>query len=291
MRITHEVIVMDSRMKKAAVIVTAVVMLGGAAGIGAVSAQCPWGAAGGATTVQFRVAPTVWSTTNYTDIAAKALGMTSTELRQALVGGKNLEQIASSKQVTIQTVEAALTTAREADLQQAVTDGLLTQQQYDQIKSRMDSALGNAAGTAPAPATPSATQQAAPNGQPQAGGPRGFFGLGGRFLGVPSHNVVNSYVVASKALNMSCPDLVKAMQGGQSIAQVATSKNVPAQTVIDALVAADKAAIAQDVQEGLLAQAQADGRVAQLVNRAGAFVYNTRPAGGRRGLVGGLFPF
>ena len=101
-------------------------------------------------------APTVCSTTNYTDIAAKALGMTSAELRQALVGGKNLSQIASSKQVTLQTVEAALTTAREADLQQAVTDGLLTQQQYDQLKSRLDQAAGNAA-NAPAPATPAAS--------------------------------------------------------------------------------------------------------------------------------------
>src|SRR5258708_19259581 len=111
MRITHEVIVMDSRIKKAAVVATAVVMLGGAAGIGAVSAQGPSGAPGGPSTVQFRVAPTVCSTTNYTDIAAKALGMTSTELRQALVGGKNLEQIASSNQVTIQTVQPTPTTA------------------------------------------------------------------------------------------------------------------------------------------------------------------------------------
>src|SRR5258708_37916506 len=125
MRITHEVIVMDSRMKKAVVVATAVVMLGGAAGIGAVSAQGPSGGAGGPSAVQFRVAPTVCSTTNYADIAAKALGMTSTELRQALVGGKTLSQIASSKQVTLQTVEAALTTAREADLQQAVYDRLL----------------------------------------------------------------------------------------------------------------------------------------------------------------------
>src|SRR5258708_6759163 len=145
---------MDSRMKKAVVVATAVVLLGGAAGIGAVSAQGPTGGPGGSNTVQLRVAPTVCSTTNYTDIAAKALGMTSAELRQALVGGKTLSQIASSKQVTLQTVEAALTTAREADLQQAVTDGLLTQQQYDQIKSRLDQAAGNAA-NAPAPATPS----------------------------------------------------------------------------------------------------------------------------------------
>jgi hypothetical protein len=101
--------------------------------------------------------------------------------------------------------------------------------------------------------------------------------------------VVNSFVVASKAIGISCADMVKAMEGGQSIAQVATGKNVQAQTVIDALVSAEKAAVAQDVQEGLLGQAQADGRLANVTNQVGVFVYNANLRG-RRPFGQGGFP-
>jgi len=227
----------------------------------------------------------ICSTTNSTDVAAKALGISSTDLRVALVGGKTLTQIASDKSVALQTVTDALNTARKADVDQALKDGLITQAQHDAMVTRMtavsndaandnandaandnanDAANDNAndaapAATAAANATPAATAPAnAP--RPRNGNPRGF---GGGF-GIAAYNVVNPEVTAATAIGVTCPDLVKAMQGGQTIAQIATSKNVQAQTVIDALVTAYKGALAEDVKEGLITQTQADGRTAQL---------------------------
>ena len=211
----------------------------------------------------------ICSTTNSTDVAAKALGISSTDLRVALVGGKTLTQIASDKSVALQTVTDALNTARKADVDQALKDGLITQAQHDAMVTRMTAVSNGAANdnandaapaaTAAANATPAATAPAnAP--RPRNGNPRGF---GGGF-GIAAYNVVNPEVTAATAIGVTCPDLVKAMQGGQTIAQIATSKNVQAQTVIDALVTAYKGALAEDVKEGLITQTQADGRTAQL---------------------------
>ena len=99
--------------------------------------------------------------------------------------------------------------------------------------------------------------------------------VAGSFPFLAPFNEVKPYVEASKALSMSCADLVKAAQGGQSAAQVAASKSIPAQTVIAALVSAQKAAIAQDLKEGLISQVEADLRTADALNWAGMFLYQT----------------
>jgi len=52
---------------------------------------------------------------------------------------------------------------------------------------------------------------------------------------------------AAKALGMTEADLTTALQGGQAIADVASSKSVAVQTVIDAMVAAEKAEIQAQV--------------------------------------------
>src|SRR5437762_1130623 len=133
---------MNNRIKKAAVVMTTAVILGGA-GIGAVSAQGPGGqpGAGGG---PGRGGVLACSATNYTDVAAKALGMESAALRLALASGKTLTDIASSQQVSLQTVQDALKTAYGADLDQALKDGLITQQMYDQLKSQSAQTPSNA---------------------------------------------------------------------------------------------------------------------------------------------------
>ncbi len=209
---------------------------------------------------------TACSTTNSTDIVAKALGINSTELRVALVSGQTVETLATTKNVTLQTISDALTAANKADLDQALKDGLLTQAQYDAIITR------SANRTAPAAVgTPSASATAQADGKKDGG--RGFH------IRVAEFNVVFPETVAAKALNISCADLVKALQSGQSIAQVATSKNATAQTVIDALTAAYKDASAQDVKEGLITQAQATARDVRRVEQITNLVNNVRPQG------------
>ncbi len=270
-------------VKKAAVALTAAMMFAGATGITVSSAQQSGSGNGPTGPDATRINPGVilaCSNIDYTNIAAKALGLTSPALRLALTSGKSLKDIAASKTVDLTTVQTALKTAYEADLAQAVTDGLLTQVQGDQLKTRLDAAPA-ASATAPAAAPTAAATQAAPNGtdndRPGFGGP----GNGPRgpqdgldFLRIAETNQVHTFEVAAKAIGVSCPDLVKAVEGGQSLAQVATSKNVTAQTVIDALTAAEKTAVAQDVTEGLITQAQADRHTANIANRITQMVNN-----------------
>jgi len=280
----------NSIMKKTAASLAAALVLG-SAGLGIANAQAQPGQGGPSAMPIGLGGALVCSTTNYDDIASQALNMQSPALRQALVSGKTLQQIATGQNVTVQTVEDALKTAYETDLSQALKDGLISQTQYDAITTRLNNApsAGNATPQATQNAAPQATQSAPPNGAPNGAPPRigRPFGPLTLFINVSAYNQVRPFVVAATAINMSCADLVKAVASGQSIAQVATSKTVQAQTVIDALVSAEKAAITQDVQEGLLGQAQADGRLANITNQVTAFVNNT----GRRGRGGFGFGF
>jgi lambda repressor-like predicted transcriptional regulator len=191
----------------------------------------------------------ICSTTTVTDIVAQALGMTPAELRLALVSGKTVTQLAADKNIDVQTIQDALATQRKADLDQALKDGLLTQTQYDRITQ----ALQNA------PAL---------NGTARLG------------IRVATRNQVNRETVAADALGMTCADLVKAQQGGSSIAQVAVDKGVDVQTVIDALAKAYSDALAADVSEGLITQAQSDGQMTRLTVQIGQWVYDARSGRG-----------
>ena len=186
----------------------------------------------------------ICSTTTDTDTVAQALGMTPAELRLALVSGKTITQLAADKNIDVQTIQDALATQRKADLDQALKDGLLTQAQYDRITQ----ALQNA--------------------------PR-FNNTARLGIRIATRNQVNRETVAAGALGMTCADLVKAQQGGSSISQVAVDKGVDVQTVIDALTKAYSDALAADVSEGLITQAQSDGQMTRLTTQIGQWVYDT----------------
>jgi hypothetical protein len=228
------------------------------------------------------------ATTDYTDVAAKALGMTATELRVALASRQSLQQIAISKGVALQTVTDALLAARKADIEQAVKDGILTQAQADLLLQ--------------VPADPAAQPTAQPPAAPgRPGGRGGRDGRGDGRLGQPgvrilmvdhfvrglvsARNTVKPYPIAATALGMSCADLVKAAQAGQSVAEVAASKGVALQTVTDALTKAYTEAIDKDLAEGLIAKVQADAQKADLINRVLRLVSQSA-RGGRMGIRG-----
>lgn len=115
-----------------------------------------------------------------------------------------------------------------------------------------------------------------------AGPPRGDHGPGDHAADLDA---------AAKALGMSTSDLQTALQGGQTLAQVATSKGVDVQTVIDALVAQEKSELDQRVAAGSMTQAQADQHLADATTRITDMVDNGRPGGpggpGRHGPMAG----
>jgi hypothetical protein len=66
------------------------------------------------------------------DAAAKALGLTSEELRTQVQAGKTITEIAAAKKVDVKTVQAAVIAAYKTQLDAAVKAGKLTQVQADE---------------------------------------------------------------------------------------------------------------------------------------------------------------
>jgi len=71
------------------------------------------------------------------DAAAKALGLTSAQLRTALQGGKSLADVAKGQKVSVDSLVKAMVAAAEGELSTAVKDGALTQVRADRIKSSL----------------------------------------------------------------------------------------------------------------------------------------------------------
>ena len=111
----------------------------------------------------------------------------------------------------------------------------------------------------PAPAASSGTG----SGSTGTGGAgHGPGGLGGHVEAVTDVSVV------AKAIGISEADLLTALQGGKTVAQVAAANNVALQKVIDALVADGQAELDAAVKAGTITQAQADAEKANLTQRA-----------------------
>lgn len=79
--------------------------------------------------------------------------------------------------------------------------------------------------------------------------------------------VTDTSVVAT-AIGITEAQLQTALQGGQTVAQVAKAHNVATQTVIDALVADGESELSAAVKAGTITQAQADAQKAEVVQRA-----------------------
>jgi hypothetical protein len=218
------------------------------------------------------------STTDYTAIVAKALGLTAPELRLALAKGKTIQQLATEKKVELKTLTDAVEAARKADIDQAIKDGLLPKEMADlKTPANADSSDGTAIRVVPgAPGAPQAPDVEVTID----GGGFGFtLSLAGSY-GVSPRNVVRPMIVSAQAVGVTCADLAKALREGESIVHVATTKNIKAQVVIDALVKAYQDALALDVKEGLITQAQAENEGTRLVERATAMISQR----------GGMFP-
>jgi len=92
--------------------------------------------------------------------------------------------------------------------------------------------------------------------------------------------------IAAQALGMTAEDLHTALQGGQTLAQVAEAQGVDVQVVIDAMVAERTNHINDEVASGELTQEEADQKLADLAARVTDAVNNGRPQGGPGGRGG-----
>lgn len=141
------------------------------------------------------------------------------------------QAIAGILGITVEEYDAAVDTAQEQVLGDAVADGWLTQEQADRLQERMD--LGA--------------------GARWMG--KGFFGGRG---GWGMHGGASLLSAAADELGMSLSDLMAELQEGKSIAEVAADHNVDAQTIVDAHLAQLEETLTDAVQNERITQKQAD---------------------------------
>ena len=194
-------------------------------------------------------------------VVATAIGITEADLNTALQGGQTIAQVAKAHNVATQTVIDALVQDGLDELAAQVKAGTITQAQADSMKTQV---------------TQRATDQV--NGTFMGGPGRGDHAGPARF----GHNeAVSDASVVAKAIGITEADLNTALQGGQTIAQVAKAHNVATQTVIDALVQDGLDELAAQVKAGTITQAQADSMKTQVTQRATDQVNGTFMGGPR----------
>ena len=190
-------------------------------------------------------------------VAANAIGIGEDELRTALRSGQSIAQVARSRNVDVQKVIDAIVADARQRIAEKVQSGDLTQAQADERLANLTQRVTDMVN--------------------RTGGFRHGPGRHGR------HGPGPGLAAAATAIGIGEDELRTALRSGQSIAQVAQSRNVDVQKVIDAIVAGARQRIAEKVQSGDLTQAQADERVANLTQRVTDMVNRTRRPGHRGG--------
>ena len=163
---------------------------------------------------------------------ADALGISVEELEVARAEGKTLADLADEYDVELDVVQAAMQAARDEALRQAVTDGIITQEQADNILSR--------------------------DGQ---FGPRGFRGDGSRL----GHGLRGEHPTMAEELGISVDELQAARAEGKTFTDLAEELGFDLEEIRANMKQAQSEALQQAVELGRITQEQAD----EIVNREG----------------------
>jgi hypothetical protein len=170
--------------------------------------------------------------------AAKALGTTEAELATALQGGKTIAQVAADKGVAVDKVISAMVDDVKAQIAAQLAAGTITQAKADEELAE----------------EPKETTDKVNNVNQGRGGKGGHGGSG-----VES----GQNAVAAKILGMTDAELSTALQGGKTLAQLATEKNVPVNTLVTAMVDDVKTKVASALAAGTITQAKATEELAE----------------------------
>jgi len=197
-------------------------------------------------------------------VAAFAQGDTGTSDSPFDYVTKFKEALAGILGISVDEYDAAVDKAEQQVVDQAVSEGLLTEEQAEQLQSRLDRASAGA-------------------------GLGRAFGKMDRGLGGVSGVSLRS--VAADKLGMELADLLAELENGKTIAALAEEKGVDAQAIVDAYLAQVKEKLNEKVAAGDLTQAQADTQLEQATTRATEKLDSTwqgHESGGRHGCMGGF---
>lgn len=193
-------------------------------------------------------------------IAAKALDLTTAELKAELSAGRSIAQVAEAKGVDGQKVVDALVADATAVVEAAVTEGRLTRERADARIATLPTRMREL------------VDRVRPDGEARRKERHG-----------PRIKGTAETAQVAEVLGMTVEELRAGRRAGKTLAVMAREQGVDVQTVIDVLVADARARLAQAVTDDKLTQDQADrrgagleARITELVHRAG------RPHDGHR---------
>lgn len=174
-------------------------------------------------------------------VVAETLGLTVAELNAAHAAGTTLEEVAAAQGVTLEAVQAAAQAVAVAQINQAVTDGKITQAVADMLIERI-------------------TNSDFPLGGPGAGHPQPDHGL----RALLDQEAIKATIAT--ALGLTVADLDAAREAGTTLEELAASQGVAFETVQAAAKAAAIAQVNQAVTDGKITQAEADRLIDQINN-------------------------
>jgi hypothetical protein len=177
-------------------------------------------------------------------------------------GQRFKEAVAGILGISVDEYEAAVDQAQGQVLDQAVTEGWLTEDQAAQMQERMDQGFGT---------------RGWDKGFME---PKGFIGHGGSSI----------LSVAADELDMSVQDLVSELRDGKTIADLAGEKDIDPQAITDAYLAKLEESLNQAVEDGKLTQTRADWQLEQARENVPAMLEQSWDDFAPEGFHRGRFP-
>jgi lambda repressor-like predicted transcriptional regulator len=195
--------------------------------------------------------------------AADYLGMTEADVRQALRNGHSLADLAKDKGKSVDGLKQALKDAIRKSADQAVKDGVITQEQANALVEKLSGAVddivdsdhgfGLGLGLLP---------------KLGFGGP-GPFGPGGLFRALHGSHPI---AAAADYLGMSEADVIAALRNGKTLAQLAQDKGKSVEGLKKAITDSLQANLDQAVKDGVITKEQAQRLEAKVSSLVDSFV-------------------
>lgn len=197
--------------------------------------------------------------------ASKVLGITETELKTELEGGKSIADVAKAKNIDLATVKAALLAEAKAHIDAEVAAGKHTAAEGVAKLAEKTSRIDTMLTTAGLPAR-------GPHGE---GGKGGHGGKGGP----------GKFMTATLAttLKLTQEELKTQLHSGKSLADVAKAQSVDIAAVKTVLTSDFTAHLAEEVTSGKHTQVEADAKLADFTTNLDTMVNRVGPAGGMKG--------
>ena len=203
--------------------------------------------------------------------SAEELGLTLEELRDILVEGGTIAEIAEPQGVSLDDLISALTAGVEARLSEAVADGTLTQAEADKHLERIRDVT-----------TKLVTHEGKPalGSGPHAGKHRQY--AQGHHRPRQTVDKIAAHLrgtigAVTELLGLEPKDILTQIREGSTVAEIAESQGVSLDELVGTLIADVEAKLSEAVASGKLTQAEADEHLERATEMVTKLVSNSLP--------------